>query len=355
MIRVLLASIVAAALVVSSSLTATSAYFADQESSVDNTLRGWVSSLWVQTTREDFEAGVPTDVDTSSYPDDVTLVVTSGWEDYSSELLVNPGAETADTTGWTPEGPYAGNFVSGSDCPAGSAGCHSGSQCFYWNRPSASNDWAYQEVDLSAYLPSVQAGEAQIRAGGWLVCSEYHLPVWDIARLQIVLYDSSHAEIDTIYDTGELNIENWTEYLVEDHTLPTNTKYLRLRFQTYEPAWDAGNADDLTAKIRVREPPGSGTLASQVWDTGIAGATWDALSWDETLPASTEITFKVRASDTVFLKDDDDATLEWSSVAGPSPVTSGLPSGRYVQWRATLDTSDSSITPTLHEVIVSYY
>jgi len=96
----------------------------------------------------------------------------------------------------------------------------------------------------------------------------------------------------------------------------------------------------------------SGTIASQVFDTTILGATWDLLSWDETLPAGTDITFEVRASDTAFAKDD--ITLPWTSVGGTSPVMSGLPSGQYKQWRATLTTTDTDVTPVLHEVRVWY-
>jgi hypothetical protein len=97
----------------------------------------------------------------------------------------------------------------------------------------------------------------------------------------------------------------------------------------------------------------SGTIASQVLDTGVAGASWDALFWDETLPSNTNITFEVRASDTLFAKDA--ATPSWISVGGTSPVTSGLTSGRYMQWQATLTTSDTSQTPALHEVRVYHY
>ena len=97
----------------------------------------------------------------------------------------------------------------------------------------------------------------------------------------------------------------------------------------------------------------SGTIASQVLDTGVAGARWDALFWDETRPSNTDITFEVRANDTLFAKGD--ATPSWTPVGGTSPVTSGLPSGRYMQWRATLTTSDTSKTPTLHEVTIDYY
>jgi len=97
----------------------------------------------------------------------------------------------------------------------------------------------------------------------------------------------------------------------------------------------------------------SGTIASQVRDTGVVGARWDALFWDETLESNTDITFQVRASNTSFAKDA--GSPSWTLVGGTSPVTSGLPSGRYMQWRATLTTSDTSKTPTLHEVRVYHY
>jgi hypothetical protein len=96
-----------------------------------------------------------------------------------------------------------------------------------------------------------------------------------------------------------------------------------------------------------------GTIASQVLNTGVAGARWDALFWDETLESGTNITFQVRARNTSFAKDA--ASPSWTLVGGTSPVTSGLPSGRYMQWRATLTTSDTSKTPTLHEVRVYHY
>jgi hypothetical protein len=65
------------------------------------------------------------------------------------------------------------------------------------------------------------------------------------------------------------------------------------------------------------------------------------------------IIFEVRSSDTAF--NAGDATPFWNIVGGTSPVVSGLPSGRYLQWRAVLSTTDTANTPTLHEVRVYYY
>ena len=105
--------------------------------------------------------------------------------------------------------------------------------------------------------------------------------------------------------------------------------------------------------IGARESPStSGTIASQVLDTGITGALWDSPFWSSTTVAGTGITFKVRASDTSFAKNAPSSS--WTSVGGTTPVTSGLPAGRYKQWRATLTTTDATITPVLHEVRTWY-
>jgi N-acetylneuraminic acid mutarotase len=96
----------------------------------------------------------------------------------------------------------------------------------------------------------------------------------------------------------------------------------------------------------------SGSLASAVYDTGIAGGRWEMLSWDNSPITDTNITFEVRGSDSVFAKND--VIPAWQQSGWPSPVNSGLPSGRYLQWRATLSTGNSSRTPILNEVRISY-
>ena len=95
-----------------------------------------------------------------------------------------------------------------------------------------------------------------------------------------------------------------------------------------------------------------GTLTSPVYDTGNAGARWDSLFWDSATVVGTNVTFEVRASDILFTKTD--ALPAWQQSGWPSPVNSGLPSGRYLQWRAGLSTSDIVKTPILNEVRVWY-
>ena len=109
----------------------------------------------------------------------------------------------------------------------------------------------------------------------------------------------------------------------------------------------------LTAVLNLGYYNSSGSLASQVLDTGVNGAKWNAFSWDETLENGTSITFDVRSSDTLFSFDA--AGPSWVAVGSISPVVSGLPSGRYKQWRAVLSTEDTAKTPALSEVRVYYH
>jgi hypothetical protein len=95
-----------------------------------------------------------------------------------------------------------------------------------------------------------------------------------------------------------------------------------------------------------------GTIDSQVLDTTQAGTNWNILAWDASLETGTYITLWVRASDDPFQSDD--ALPVWEYAGDTSPVVSGLPSGRYMQWRAYLTTLDAFVTPSLHEVRVYY-
>jgi len=248
-------------ILLASSIGVTMASFVDLESSDSNTFEAWVSRQWTQTTQADFNAGVLNNT-VSLSSGDVTLAQV-GWGNYSSELLINPGAEIGDTAGWTAVGTHTANFVAGTECqncPSGGApaGPRTGTYSFMWNTPTASDDWAYQEIDLfaSGFEEKISAGEAQLIAGGYLVCGECN-PDWDRIQLRILLYDSGHSLIETSYDSGQLfQICSWTWYGIADYDIPTNARYVRIEFQTIEPpSWGAGKADDFTVKVRVKEQP----------------------------------------------------------------------------------------------------
>ncbi len=94
----------------------------------------------------------------------------------------------------------------------------------------------------------------------------------------------------------------------------------------------------------------TGTVTSTVLDTGVSSTKLDYAFWDRTLAASTGLTLELRAADTMAGL----TAAPWQALgAGTSASLSGL-SGRYVQWRAVLGTTNSANTPTLQEVRIYY-
>ena len=95
----------------------------------------------------------------------------------------------------------------------------------------------------------------------------------------------------------------------------------------------------------------SGRITSSVLDSGIMGCKVYGLYWDGIAKSTNRIEFEVRASDSLV---GGYPGSSWTNVGGSSPVTTGLPSGRYLQWRATMTTSEAYITPVLQEVRIYY-
>jgi outer membrane protein assembly factor BamB len=122
---------------------------------------------------------------------------------------------------------------------------------------------------------------------------------------------------------------------------------------TLSPAPASISAGGALSIVKKATHSNSGNVASRVLDTGIGASRWDALFWDRDLQTSTSITFEVRSSDTLFVAND--SSPAWIGVGGVSPLNTGLPSGRYKQWRATLTTSDTLKTPSLNEVRIYYH
>ena len=272
------------------------AYFTDAELNANNAFQAWISTQWVQTTQGDFQAGVLNNVDTSSSPGNVKL-----------SLILNPTLLTSDNAersvkGTTPTLVKTLTFTKSGD--------------------------TYNELRIDSNL------RIDSTVGKKIAYSDIR-----VDDVSVFTHSTQSATYVAHQDTLD-----FSGYADGPHTI-------KLYLYTDSASRTAYNS--IFELHRTKTYAAAGTIASQVLDTGIAGAKWDALFWDETLPSNTNITFEVRASDTTFTKDA--ATPSWTFVGGTSPVTSGLPSGRYMQWRATLTTSDTSKTPTLHEVTAEYY
>jgi len=240
---------------------------------------------------------------------------------------------------------------------------------YYWQE--GTNAWGGIGVHIDnggvGYIVIIRDGgwyradEAWGNASGWQSNTDIHFPLDTKGRIELI---TNGTNLDAYwYNPAGYSPEKVTVFT--GFTMPSGTGKLDVHIE--RPG--GGNtrwvdADDIIVRKYASPEPttsvgseqgmyvSSGAIASQVLDTGVDGARWDGLFWDEILESGTDITFEVRASDTLSGGFPD---TSWVPVGGTSPVTSGLPSGRYLQWRATLTTSDTSNTPTLQEVRVYHY
>jgi hypothetical protein len=94
----------------------------------------------------------------------------------------------------------------------------------------------------------------------------------------------------------------------------------------------------------------TGGFDSKVRDAGAGRVTWGALTAVADTPASTGVAFATRTGQTLNAGD-----ATWSAYQPVGPGGAVLsPSARYIQYRATLNTSDNRITPSLQNVKVDY-
>lgn len=91
-----------------------------------------------------------------------------------------------------------------------------------------------------------------------------------------------------------------------------------------------------------------GRFTSRVLDAGAPSA-WGPLTWDAGVPDRTSLAVEVRAGD---VASPDDRWPPWRLVARSGDAVGAT--SRYLQYRATLTTSDPSWTPALRQVRVAY-
>ncbi len=98
---------------------------------------------------------------------------------------------------------------------------------------------------------------------------------------------------------------------------------------------------------------GTGTWISAVLDSGTAATVWDMLFWRETLVTSTDATLATRTGPTTPV---DGSWPGFSSeLTDPEGSNISSPAGRYLQYRVTLTSTSTLVTPYLDEVTATYF
>ncbi|MFA7315008.1 MAG: hypothetical protein WC025_03750, partial [Candidatus Magasanikbacteria bacterium] len=94
--------------------------------------------------------------------------------------------------------------------------------------------------------------------------------------------------------------------------------------------------------------PASGTATSTIVDLGSV-ANFGTVTWNDTIPADTSITFEVRAGNQSDLSDG-----VWTQVAKGDSLSTNFDGTRYYQYRATLSTTNSDNVPSLDDITITW-
>jgi len=392
-------------------------YYNDHESSMGNKVSVWTSSLWQQTTKEDFEAGALNQVDVTTASGDVILETTTyeeqrlvSYDNSSSNSTTVESSEQVASSSSVETTLYAlqdsfldstspqatdgdstvlyvygkGNNIQrgiimfdmptlGSDAKITSATLYLNKHPFgegssllgmhrvvnAWTESNVSwvsrgneGDWDTAGGDFLFEPSSVQqvsASQGQSWVGwdvtndltyfllnpgenfGWIIKDEEETATvgaeWAFSSKESL--ESERPRLVVVYETAS----------EENKTTPTNEF----------PAESTSTVELTSFTGYVTQ----GTITSTVFDTGRNAAHFDAVFWDSYVPSETSITFAVRASDEFF--EIGSSSPAWTYIGSDSGVSTGMSTGRYMQWTATLTTNDTSTSPVISEVRVYYH
>ena len=145
----------------------------------------------------------------------------------------------------------------------------------------------------------------------------------------------------TFYGNGAV----WTE-LGSQASFGSQPVWMTLRLWMGGSGNAAAKLDNFEVLARKFAPAGTVRLRS---DAGRL-SNWKNLAWNATQPAGTSVKLRTRSANT----EADLAGATWSEYLTTSGSAITSPRGRWLEVEAALSTTDSKLTPLLHDVTVSY-
>ena len=160
------------------------------------------------------------------------------------------------------------------------------------------------------------------------------------------------AGVDPLVE-HEYSIE-WTptevRYFVDGDLVVTHAIPIGVQMRPIASDFNGGGGSVEVAFLDLYSYPASGTFTSRVFDAGDSRATWRTLTAALDAPAGTGVTFQVRTGSTPT----PDASWTAFQAVGSGGQLAGPLGRRYLQYRATLTTTDTSLTPFVESVTLGY-
>lgn len=120
--------------------------------------------------------------------------------------------------------------------------------------------------------------------------------------------------------------------------------------------WTEQTNDDIYFKTYVESYATSGVFESQAFDSNSASTKWKKLYWDADIPTGTSLKFQIATNNDGitwnFVGPDGSSSTYYTT--SDSDIWSGHDNTRYIKFKAFFETTNATITPVLKEVIVFY-
>jgi hypothetical protein len=137
-------------------------------------------------------------------------------------------------------------------------------------------------------------------------------------------------------------------YYIDGNQVASSSVAITASMRPLVDDFTAGGGTVSVAWVRLAPYAASGTFVSRVFDGGQA-VTWQGLSWAGQTPAGTGLALAVRMGNTAS---PDGTWTDWVPLAVSGAVIGG--SARYLQYQATLSTSNPNLTAELDSVTINY-
>lgn len=316
------------------------------------------SSSWTQTSQADFQAGTLNQLDAVTVPGQLTLAQQSSqttvlFSDDFSNSSYTSSHWTTHSDSWT--------VSSGYHNLAGTANQLEETNC-------GDQTWTNYAVEARVrYVSGEYTGELGARLNP-TTGARYSLllyPNLDGPNKAVLSKFSAWQDLSgtTLGQTTVTTDTNWHTlrmelnggnikcyydgaqiFNVNDNSYSSG----KVSFESYgasNAAYDWVNVTTITGTSYYS----SGTLVSSSFDSG-STSTWQAISWSASTPSGTNVQLRTRTASTQAGL----ASAAWSGYYTASGATITSPSNRWIQYEATLSTTNTQTTPTLSDVTITY-